>query len=88
MIAWLAARLPAAALVDVKALLKVVWISLVAGIGVIAAYSLVVLGATRAGDLRRRERPGLAVLYGLLAAVGIAACAFALWQGYRYVVEK
>jgi hypothetical protein len=77
-----------AVLVDVKALLKVVWVSLVAGVGVITAFSMVVLGATRAGDLRRRERRGTAVLYGVLAAVGAAGCAFALWRGYLFVVEK
>jgi hypothetical protein len=75
-------------LVDVKALLKVVWVSLVAGVGVIAAFSLVVLGATRADDLRRRDRPAPALLYGALAAVGTAACAFALWRGYLFVVQK
>jgi hypothetical protein len=77
-----------AVLVDVKALLKVVWVSIVAGVGVIAAFSLVVLGATRAGDLRRRDRPGTAFLFGALAAVGGVACAFALWRGYLFVVEK
>ena len=77
-----------AVLVDVKALLKVVWVSLVAGVGVIAAYSLVVLGATRADDLRRRDRPASALLYGFLAVVGAAGCAFALWRGYLFVVEK
>jgi hypothetical protein len=77
-----------AVLVDVKALLKVVWISLVAGVGVIAAFSLVVLATTRAGDLRRSDRTGAAVLYGFLAALGVAGCAFALWRGYLYVVQK
>jgi hypothetical protein len=77
-----------AVLVDVKALLKVVWVSLVAGVGVMAAFSLAVLGATRAGDLRRRERSGGAVAYAMLAALGLAACGFALWQGYLYLVKK
>jgi hypothetical protein len=77
-----------AVLVDVKALLKVVWVSLVAGVGVTAAFSLAVLGATRAGELRRNERSSAAVLWGLVAAVGFAVCAFALWRGYLYVVKK
>jgi hypothetical protein len=80
--------LPVAVLVDVKALLKVVWVSLVAGVGVTAAFSLVVLGTTRAGALRRGERPGAAVLWGFVAAVGLAVCAFALFEGYLYVVKK
>jgi hypothetical protein len=77
-----------ATLVDVKALLKVVWVSLAAGVGVMVAFSLVVLGGTRAGDLRRGERSGSALVWGALAALGLAACAFALWQGYLYVVKK
>src|SRR5205814_1435183 len=71
-------RIPLATIVDVKALLKVVWVSLVAGVGVIAAFSAVVLGATRVGDMRRGERSGAAVLYGLLAAVGLLVGPFAV----------
>jgi hypothetical protein len=77
-----------ATLVDGKALLKVVWVSLVAGVGVIGAFSLIVVGATRFADMRRGERSGAAVLYGVLAAIGVVACAFALWRGYLFVVEK
>jgi hypothetical protein len=81
-------RIPIATLVDVKALLKVVWVSIAAGVGVIAAFSLIVVGTTRFADMRRGERSGVAALYGVLAAVGVVACAFALWRGYVYVVKK
>jgi hypothetical protein len=81
-------RIPLATLVDVKALLKVVWVSIVAGVGVIAAFSLIVVGTTRFSDMRRGERSAGAILYGVLAAVGVLACAFALWRGYVFVVKK
>jgi hypothetical protein len=81
-------RIPIATLVDVKALLKVVWVSIAAGVGVISAFSLIVVGTTRFADMRRSERSGIAALYGALAAVGVLACAFALWRGYVYVVKK
>ncbi|MGI8579171.1 MAG: hypothetical protein ACR2K9_01295 [Solirubrobacteraceae bacterium] len=77
-----------ATIVDWGALLKVVWVSLAGGIGLAVAYSFVVLGVARAGDERRRERSVPAVAYGLLAVIGLAACAFALVRGYQFVVEK
>jgi hypothetical protein len=81
-------RIPLATLVDVKALLKVVWVSIVAGVGVIAAFSLIVVGTTRFSDMRRSERSAGAIAYGVLAGVGVLVCAFALWRGYVYVVKK
>jgi hypothetical protein len=38
--------------------------------------------------MRRGERSGIAVLYGVLAAFGVLVCAFALWRGYVFVVKK
>jgi hypothetical protein len=77
-----------ATVVDWSAVLKVVWVSLAGGIGLAAAYSLVVLGVARAGDERRRQRLVPAAGFGLLAAIGLAACAFALVRGYQFVVQK
>jgi hypothetical protein len=81
-------HLPLAKLVDWAALGKVVWISLVAGVGVIAAFSLTVLGAARASDFRRGDRTARATLYGALAVAGLLVCGVALWQGYLFVVKK
>jgi hypothetical protein len=77
-----------AAVVDVDALLKVVWTSLAAGIGVCIAYSLVVFGLARGGDARRAGASGRMVPYYALAAVGLLVCVFALWRGYLFVVHK
>jgi len=60
-----------ASIVDWDALLTVVWASVAAGIGVTAAYGLVILGTTRAVDLSREGRVGEAVLFGVVGAVGI-----------------
>lgn len=66
--------------IDWAALLNVVWTSMVGGIGVTAMFSLALLGATRAVDLRRDGRVAAAAAYGLLmalaAAVVVAAVAF------------
>jgi hypothetical protein len=71
-----------ASVVDWDALLTVVWASLAAGIGVTAAYGLVILGATRAVDLSRDGRMPEAVLFGVVGAAGavtvIAAIVFGI----------
>jgi hypothetical protein len=65
-----------ASIVDWDALLTVVWASAAAGIGVTAAYGLVILGSTRAVDLSRDGRTGRAVLFGVVGAVGaVTVCA-------------
>ena len=67
-----------ATLVETKNLLETVAASLIAGIGVTAAFSLVIFGITRSADMVRDERPllataagGLAVLAGLVVAAAI-----------------
>jgi hypothetical protein len=71
-----------ASIVDWDAMLTVVWASAAAGIGVTAAYGLVILGTTRALDLSREGRVGEAVLFGVVGAVGtvtvIAAIVFGI----------
>ena len=42
-----------AAVVDWGGLLEVIWVSLLAGIGVTVAFAVAILGATRAADVRR-----------------------------------
>lgn len=77
-----------ASIVDTAALLKVVWVSLLGGIGVTVAFSLAVFGAARGGEARRGERRGPAPLYYLVTFLGLAVCAWAVWRGYDFVVTK
>ena len=58
------------AIVDWDALLTVIWASLAAGIGVTAAYGLVILGGTRAIELTRDGRVGEALLFGVVGVAG------------------
>jgi hypothetical protein len=55
--------------VEIGQLFEVIWVSLVAGIGITAAYSFVVLGTGRSAEARRSGQTGSAIAYGLLAAV-------------------
>jgi hypothetical protein len=65
-----------ASIVDWDALLTVVWASVAAGIGVTAAYGLVILGGTRAVDLSREGRAGEALLFGVVGVAGlVTVCA-------------
>jgi hypothetical protein len=57
------------AVVEVNQIFEVIWVSLIAGIGITTAFSLVVLGTGRSAEARRSGRTGASVAYGLLAAV-------------------
>jgi hypothetical protein len=59
-----------ATVVETKELVETIVASLVAGIGVTAAFSVLVF-ATRFADLRRDDRPMLAAAAGLLAFVAL-----------------
>jgi hypothetical protein len=76
-----------ASIVDWDALLTVVWASVAAGIGVTAAYGLVILGTTRAVDLSREGRVGEAVLFGVVGAVGIVTVFAAIVFGIVVLSE-
>lgn len=71
-----------ASVVDWAGLLEVVWVSLLAGIGVTAAFAFAILGATRAVDVRRDGSALAAGAYlGLMVVallVVIGAVVFAL----------
>ena len=70
----------AESVIDWGALLNVLWASVVGGVGVTAAFSLTLLGVTRAVDLRRDGRVAAAGAYAALAGVCgvlvVAAVAF------------
>ena len=55
-----------ASIVDTDALLEVIWVSIVAGIGLTAVYGVAIVGASRAVDLGRQGDTVSAVLFGAL----------------------
>jgi hypothetical protein len=58
-------------IVETKNLLEAVAASLVAGVGVAVAFSVLIFGVIRLAELRRDERPMLAAAAAALAAVGL-----------------
>lgn len=73
---------------DGRALLEVVWASLVAGIGVTAAFALAILGTSRFGDTRRDGRPVEAAAFALMTVAALAACAAAVVLGIVAMTTK
>jgi hypothetical protein len=61
-----------ATIVDWHALLQVIWVSLLAGVGVTASYGFALLGTTRALESGRAGHVSGAVAYALIGALGFA----------------
>ena len=74
--------------VDWSAVLEVIWTSLIAGVGVTAAFALGILGASRAGVYRREGSVVVAGAYGLLMALAFATVAGAVVFGILVMTSK
>jgi hypothetical protein len=61
-----------ATVVDTHALLQVIWVSLLAGVGVTAAYGFALLGTTRALERGRDGNVGGIVAYAVVGVLGLA----------------
>ncbi len=77
-----------ASIVDTQALLEVIWVSLVAGIGLTAVYGVAIVGASRAVDVGRRGETAGAVLFGALGVVAIAVVFAAIVFGIVTLSDK
>jgi hypothetical protein len=55
--------------VEIGQLFEVVWVSVVAGVGITTAYALVVLGTGRSAEARRMGQRGAALAYAGLAGL-------------------
>jgi uncharacterized membrane protein YjgN (DUF898 family) len=73
--------------IDLGQLAQVVEVSLIAGVGVSLAFSLVIRGAVRAGE-HRRSRPVAAGAHALLAVVGLLAVLAAIVVGVSAMLSK
>ena len=76
------------AVIEFGKLLEVVWVSLVAGIGVTAVFSLVIFGSAQAAEARRNGRGGAATGYGVLAAVAMAVVAAGVVFAITVILHK
>ena len=76
------------AAVNVGDLVEVIWVSLVAGVGVTLTFSLVVLGTGRSAEARRTGREGAALAYATLAGVAFLVFVAGLVAGVNIMLAK
>jgi hypothetical protein len=69
-------------------LLEVIWVSIVAGVIVSAAFSFVVLGSARSAEARRTGHARAGVLYGVLAAVAMLGFLAIVAFGLQIMLSK
>jgi hypothetical protein len=74
--------------VDGHLLLQVVWVSLVAGVGISTLFSFVILGTARASDARRAGRAGAAIAYATFGLFSLALFAVGVVLGVQTMVSK
>ena len=77
-----------AKLIDTHAAWQAIWTAAVAGVGVTIVFSVAVLGATRAADLRRDDRAGQAALYAGIGLLGFAATIAAVVYAITLITTK
>ena len=77
-----------ASIVDTHDLLEVIWVSIVAGIGLTAVYGVAIVGATRAVDLGRRGATVSAVIFGALGIAALAVVLAAIAFGIATLSDK
>lgn len=74
--------------VDGGLLVQVVYVSLLAGVGISALFSLVILGSAKAGDARRAGHGAAAIGFGALAIVAFALFALGVVLGVQTMIQK
>jgi hypothetical protein len=76
------------AAIDSGQILEVVWVSLVAGVGITGAYSLIVLGSARSLQARRSGHAVAAAAYAGLAGLMFLLFAAAVIYGVHIMLSK
>jgi hypothetical protein len=74
--------------VDWDALVQVIWSSILAGIGVTAAFGIAIVGATRAVDLRRNGQGAAAIAAGAVGVLALAVVGGAIVFGIVVMTTK
>jgi hypothetical protein len=74
--------------VDVGQLVDVVWVSVLAGVGITATFSFVVLGTSGWAQCRRDGRGGASAAYLTVAAVAMLIFVAAVVFGVHIMLSK
>ncbi len=70
------------------ALLKMLYSSLIAGVSVAVVFSLAVLGAAQAGEMRRERRGAASIAFGALAVIALLVSAGIVVYGLILLTRK
>jgi hypothetical protein len=76
------------AAIDFHALGQVIWVSLVAGVGVSVLFSVVIFGADKAAGARREGEDSQALAYGALAVAAMVIFSVAVVVGVIVMLRK
>jgi hypothetical protein len=76
------------AAIEGKTLLQVVYVSMLAGVGVTVLFSSVILAGARSADARRHGNRNQALLYSALAALCFIAFMAVVIIGVRIMLSK
>jgi hypothetical protein len=76
------------AAIDVGQIVEVIWVSVLAGVGITGAYSLVVLGGARSLQARRSGQSGAAAAYAGLAVLMFCLFAAVVAYGVHVMLAK
>jgi hypothetical protein len=74
--------------VDGHLLVQVIWVSLVAGVGISVLFSLVIHGSAKGGDARRAGHGVAATAYFALAVVAFVLFAGGVVLGVQTMIER
>ena len=74
--------------VEVGKLAEVMWVSLLAGVGISTVFSLVVYSGARAGEARRAGQSGAATAFAVLAILGLIAFLAGVIVGVTIMLHK
>jgi MFS family permease len=77
-----------AAAINTHALLKMLYSSVVAGVGVAVVFSVAILGMTRSSEMRREHRTAATAAYSALAVAGLLISAAIVIYGLILVAHK
>jgi hypothetical protein len=69
-------------------LAQVVWVSVLAGVGITALFSLIIYGSGRSAEARRQGAGTAATVYGILAAAAGLAFTVGLIFGVSIILHK
>lgn len=77
-----------ATVIDTGALLNVIWVSIVAGVGLAVVFSVTIAGAARSSHFKREGRTGAANAWGVIAALCGVVCMAAVIAGVIVMLHK